>query len=424
MFVDYVKIKIKSGDGGNGAATFRREKYVAAGGPDGGDGGKGGDIIFVVDKDSNTLIDFRYNKKYKAENGENGSGSHCYGKSGKNLYIKVPKGTIVKDLETGKVIVDLSEDGQEAVILKGGKGGKGNSHFATSTRQAPNFAIDGEKGKEKDVILELKLLADVGLLGFPNVGKSTILSRVTSATPKIADYHFSTINPNLGVVKTEYGDSFVLADIPGIIEGASQGVGLGIQFLRHIERTRLLLHVIDVSGSEGRNPVEDFEKVNEELKNYSEKLSKRKQIIVANKADVAQDEELFNELQKRAKKENMEIFKISAVTGEGVNELFNYVSKVIKDLPKEELFDVEETIVYTLEDSQKDFTIRKEDGEFIVEGNAVENLMRRVNIGDNESFAYLQKMLRRLGIEEELKTLGIKEGDGVKILDWEFEWYE
>ena len=424
MFVDYVKIFIKSGDGGNGAATFRREKYVAAGGPDGGDGGKGGDIIFVVDKDSNTLIDFRYNKKYKAENGENGSGSHCYGKGGKDLYIKVPKGTIVKDFETGKVIVDLSEDGQEAVILKGGKGGKGNSHFATSTRQAPNFAIDGEKGKEKEVILELKLLADVGLLGFPNVGKSTILSRVTSATPKIANYHFTTINPNLGVVKTEYGDSFVLADIPGIIEGASQGVGLGIQFLRHIERTRLLLHVIDVSGLEGRNPIEDFEKVNEELKNYSEKLAKRKQIIVANKADVAQDEELFNELKKRAKKENIEIFKISAVTGEGVNELFNYVSKVIKDLPKEELFDVEETIVYTLEDTEKDFTIRKEDGEFIVEGNAVENLMRRVNIGDNESFAYLQKMLRRLGIEEELKTLGIQEGDGVKILDWEFEWYE
>ena len=424
MFVDYVKIKIKSGDGGNGAATFRREKYVAAGGPDGGDGGKGGDIIFVVDKDSNTLIDFRYNKKYKAENGQNGSGGHCYGKSGQNLYVKVPKGTIVKDLETGKVIVDLSEDGQEEIILKGGKGGKGNSHFATSTRQAPNFAIDGEKGKEKEVILELKLLADVGLLGFPNVGKSTILSRVTSATPKIADYHFTTINPNLGVVKTEYGDSFVLADIPGIIEGASQGIGLGIQFLRHIERTRLLLHVIDISGSEGRNPVEDFEKVNEELKNYSEKLSKRKQIIVANKADVLQDEELFNQLEERAKKENIEIFKISAVTGQGLNELFNYVSKIIKDLPKEELFDVEERIVYTLEDTEKDFTIIKEDGEFIVEGKAVENLMRRVNIGDNESFAYLQKMLRKLGIEEELRTLGVKEGDGVKILDWEFEWYE
>ena len=424
MFVDYVKILIKSGDGGNGAATFRREKYVAAGGPDGGDGGRGGDIIFVVDKDSNTLIDFRYNKKYKAENGQNGSGNHCYGKSGEDLYIKVPKGTIIKDFETGKVIADLSNDGQKEIVLKGGKGGKGNTHFATSTRQAPNFAIDGEKGKEKEIILELKLLADVGLLGFPNVGKSTILSMVTAATPKIADYHFTTLNPNLGVVKTEYGDSFVIADIPGIIEGASEGVGLGIQFLRHIERTRLLLHVIDVSGVEGRNPVEDFYKVNEELKKYSEKLANRKQIIVANKADIIQDEEKYKELEKVAKENNIEIFKISAATNNGLKELFNYVSTIIKDLPKEELFDVDERIVYTLEDTEKDFEIRLESNEFIVEGKAAENLMRRVNIGDNESFAYLQKMIRKLGIEQELKAMGIKEGDSVKILEWEFEWYE
>ena len=424
MFVDYVKIFIKSGDGGNGAATFRREKYVAAGGPDGGDGGRGGDIIFVVDKDSNTLIDFRYNKKYKAENGQNGSGNHCYGKSGEDLYIKVPKGTIIKDFETGKVIADLSNDGQKEIVLKGGKGGKGNTHFATSTRQAPNFAIDGEKGKEKEIILELKLLADVGLVGFPNVGKSTILSMVTAATPKIADYHFTTLNPNLGVVKTEYGDSFVIADIPGIIEGASEGVGLGIQFLRHIERTRLLLHVIDVSGVEGRNPVEDFYKVNEELKKYSEKLANRKQIIVANKADIIQDEEKYNELEKVSKENNIEIFKISAATNNGLKELFNYVSTIIKDLPKEELFDVDERIVYTLEDTEKDFEIRLEGNEFIVEGKAAENLMRRVNIGDNESFAYLQKMIRKLGIEQELKQMGIKEGDSVKILEWEFEWYE
>ncbi|MGN1298529.1 MAG: GTPase ObgE [Candidatus Scatovivens sp.] len=424
MFVDYVKILIKSGDGGNGAATFRREKYVAAGGPDGGDGGKGGDIIFVVDKDSNTLIDFRYNKKYKAENGQNGSGNHCYGKSGEDLYIKVPKGTIIKDFETGKVIADLSNDGQKEIVLKGGRGGKGNSHFATSTRQAPNFAIDGEKGKEKQIILELKLLADVGLIGFPNVGKSTILSMVTSATPKIADYHFTTINPNLGVVKSEYGDSFVIADIPGIIEGASEGVGLGIQFLRHIERTRLLLHVVDVSGVEGREPVQDFYKVNEELKKYSEKLATRKQIIVANKADIIQDEKMYKKLENTAKENNMEIFKISAATNSGLKELFNYVSKIIKDLPKEELFDIDERIVYTLEDTEKDFEIKLEGNEFIVEGKAVENLMRRVNIGDNESFAYLQKMIRKLGIEEELKNMGVKEGDSVKILDWEFEWYE
>ena len=264
MFVDYTKIIIKSGDGGNGAITFRREKYIPSGGPDGGDGGKGGDIYFEVDPDSNTLIDFRYHKKYKAQNGENGSGSNCTGKSGEDLIIKVPIGTVVKEASTGKVIADLSEQGQKELILPGGRGGKGNSHFATSTRQAPHFSQSGEKGIEVEVILELKLLADVGLIGYPNVGKSTILSVVTAATPKIADYHFTTINPNLGVVKTDYGDSFVLADIPGIIEGASEGVGLGIQFLRHIERTRLLLHVIDVSGSEGRNPVDDFYKINED----------------------------------------------------------------------------------------------------------------------------------------------------------------
>lgn len=258
MFTDYAKITIKSGNGGNGAITFRREKYVAAGGPDGGDGGKGGDIYFVADQDSNTLLDFRYKKNFKAESGENGSGSHCHGKSGEDLYIKVPVGTIIKDAQTGKVVADISEKGQKELVLKGGRGGKGNSHFATSTRQAPRFAQDGEKGKEKELILELKLLADVGLIGFPNVGKSTFLSRVTKATPKIADYHFTTLEPNLGVVESQYGDSFVIADIPGIIEGASQGTGLGLQFLRHIERTRLLLHVIDVSGSEGRNPVEDF----------------------------------------------------------------------------------------------------------------------------------------------------------------------
>ena len=265
MFTDYAKIIVKSGNGGNGAITFRREKYVASGGPDGGDGGKGGDVIFRVDPDSNTLIDFRFKKKFKAENGENGSGSHRYGKSGKNLYIEVPQGTVIKDAETGKVIADLSEKGQEQLVLPGGRGGKGNAHFATSTRQAPRFAQDGEKGIEKELILELKLLADVGLLGYPNVGKSTFLSKVTSAKPKIADYHFTTIIPNLGVVKTEYGDSFVIADIPGIIEGASQGVGLGLQFLRHVERTRLLLHFIDVSGSERKSPAKDFYAINEEL---------------------------------------------------------------------------------------------------------------------------------------------------------------
>ncbi len=293
MFTDYAKITVKSGNGGNGAATFRREKYVAAGGPDGGDGGKGGSIYFVVDKDMNTLLDFRYKKKFKAENGEDGSGNNCYGKKGQDLFIGVPIGTIIKDAETGRVVADLSEENQKELVLEGGRGGKGNVHFATSTRQAPHFSQDGEKGLEKELILELKLLADVGLVGFPNVGKSTFLSMVTSAKPKIADYHFTTIIPNLGVVKSIYGDSFVIADIPGIIEGASEGVGLGIQFLRHIERTRLLLHVIDVSGLEGRNPVQDFKTINGELATYSEKLSKRKQIIVANKTDVMQDERII-----------------------------------------------------------------------------------------------------------------------------------
>lgn len=424
MFVDYAKIIIKSGDGGNGAATFRREKYVAAGGPDGGDGGKGGDVYFVVDSDSNTLIDFRFTKKFKAESGQNGSGGHKYGKSGEDCYIKVPLGTIVKDAETEKVIVDMSKPNQKELILKGGRGGKGNSHFATSTRQAPRFAIDGEKGKEKEIILELKLLADVGLVGFPNVGKSTILSRVTKATPKIADYHFTTIDPNLGVVKTSTGNSFVLADIPGIIEGASEGVGLGTQFLRHIERTRLLLHIIDVAGTEGRNPVDDFNKINEELRKYSEKLAQRKQIIVANKIDSMQDDSNYKELEKIAKKNKMEIFKISAVTGEGLNDLFNYVSEILKTLPKEEVVDIEDRIVYTLEDEEEQFEIKVENNEYFVTGPAVERLMGRVNIGDNESYAYMEKMLKKLGIEDALRKKGVKEGDTVNILEWVFEWYE
>ena len=424
MFVDYVKIIIKSGDGGNGAATFRREKYVAAGGPDGGDGGKGGDIYFEVDPDSNTLIDFRYNKKFKAEDGQNGSGSHRFGKSGSDFVVKVPIGTIVKDAETGKVIVDMSKPGQKELILKGGRGGKGNSHFATSTRQAPRFAIDGEKGKEKEIILELKLLADVGLVGFPNVGKSTILSKVTKATPKIADYHFTTIDPNLGVVKTEHGDSFVIADIPGIIEGASDGVGLGLRFLRHVERTRLLLHVIDVASIEGRDPINDFNIINEELKKYSEKLASRKQIIVANKIDSMQDENNYKKLEELAKEKNIEIYKISAVTGEGLNPLFNHVAEVLKKLPKEDIVDLEDRVVYTLEDEADEFEIEIIDGEFVVSGPAVERLMGRVNIGDNESYHYMEKMLKKIGIEQALRDKGVKEGDTVKLLDWVFEWYE
>ena len=424
MFTDYAKITIKSGNGGDGAVTFRREKYVAAGGPDGGDGGRGGNIYFRVNPNSNTLIDFRFTKKFKAQNGENGSGSNKYGKAGEDLYIDVPIGTIIRDAETRKIVADLSKDGQVELVLKGGRGGKGNSHFATATRQVPRFAQAGEDGEEKEVILELKLLADVGLLGFPNVGKSTFLSVVTDAKPKIANYHFTTIEPNLGVVKTEKGDSFVIADIPGIIEGASEGIGLGIQFLRHVERTRLLLHVIDVSGVEGRNPVQDFHTINEELKKYSEKLSQRKQIIVANKIDIMQDDTGYKELEKLAKEQNIEIFKISGATGQGIKELLNRVSEVLKTLPKEEIVDEEDRVVYTLNDDSNDFTVRKEDGIFIIEGKAINRLMGRINIDDNESMYYFEKSLKQLGIEAELKKQGIKEGDTVKVLNWTFEWYE
>ena len=424
MFVDYAKIIIKSGDGGDGAISFRREKYVAAGGPDGGDGGKGGDIYFKVDKDMNTLVDFKYKKKFKAENGQNGSGSRCYGKSGEDLYISVPIGTVIKDANTLNVIADLSNMGQEELVLKGGKGGKGNSHFATSTRQAPRFAIDGEKGEEKELILELKLLADVGLIGFPNVGKSTFLSMVTAATPKIADYHFTTLEPNLGVVKTKTGNSFVIADIPGIIEGASEGTGLGIQFLRHIERTRLLLHVIDVSGSEGRNPLKDFYTINEELKKYSEKLSTRKQIIVANKSDIMSDEELYKELEKEAKKQNIEIYKISAATKQGINELLERVEQVLKELPKENLIEIEENKVYTLENEGKGFEVEKQDKKYVVTGKTAERIIGRINIDDNESMYYFQKMMESTGINAELKRKGVREGDIVQIGELEFEWYE
>ncbi len=423
MFTDYVKIYAEAGKGGNGAIAFRREKYVAAGGPDGGDGGKGGNIYFKVDKDANTLIEFRFKKKFKAESGQNGEGGHKYGKSGEDLYIPVPIGTIIKDAKTKEILADLSHPNQTALILKGGRGGKGNSHFATSTRQAPRFAEDGEPGEEKELILELKLLADVGLIGFPNVGKSTFLSVVTSANPKIANYHFTTIEPNLGVVKSKYGDSFVIADIPGIIEGASKGIGLGLQFLRHIERTRLLLHFIDVSGTEGRKPVDDYKKVNEELKKYSEKLAKRTQIIVANKIDSMTDEKLYKDLENLAKKNNQKIFKISAVTGEGIEDLMNYVSSILKTLPKENIVEFsDKEKIYTLKEDKNTFTVTREKGMFVVKGEKVDRIIRRVNIEDYESLFYLHRKLDEIGLNKELKRQGIKEGDIVKIGDYEMEW--
>lgn len=424
MFIDYAKIIIGSGKGGNGAITFRREKYVANGGPDGGDGGRGGSVYFRVDLGLNTLVDFKYKKKYLAQDGEAGSGARKAGKSGEDLYIDVPQGTIVRDEETGKVIADLSEEGQVECILKGGKGGKGNVHYATATRQIPNFAETGEPGVEKTVILELKLIADVGLLGYPNVGKSTLLSRMTTAKPKIADYHFTTIEPNLGVVKLANGASFVMADIPGLIEGASEGVGLGLKFLRHVERTRLLIHVIDVAGTEGRDPVQDFYKINAELSNYSEKLSNKLQVVAANKIDVMQDEENYRRLEKVAKQKGYEIFKISAVTGEGLNELFNRVAELLKEIPKQELEEVDKTVYYNYEDENEGWRITRENNTFVIDGKEIENVMRRVNFSDYESLAYFHNTLKKMGIEAELKRRGIKEGDIVKIFDFEFQYEE
>lgn len=425
MFIDYVKIVIASGKGGNGAISFRREKYVANGGPDGGDGGKGGSVYFQVDQGLNTLIDFRYKKRFEAKDGEGGSGSRCNGKKGKDLYIKVPQGTVIMDEETGKIIADLSKEDQVECLIEGGKGGKGNVHFTTATRQIPNFAETGEPGKEKTIILELKMIADVGLVGYPNVGKSTLLSRMTTAKPKIANYHFTTLEPSLGVVKLKNGASFVMADIPGLIEGASEGVGLGLKFLRHIERTRLLLHVIDVAGTEERDPAEDFEKINNELEKYGKKVSKKVQVVAANKIDVLQDEEKYINLEKKVKERGYEIFKISAATGEGLEKLFTRIAEIIKEIPKNEFEVSEDEIVhYTLEEKEDTWTVRKENNKFIVEGKAIETIMRRINFSDNESLAYFHLMLKKSGINAELKRQGIKDGDSVKIFDWEFDYEE
>lgn len=425
MFVDYVKIKVNAGNGGNGAITFHREKYVDNGGPDGGDGGNGGSIYFVADKNLNTLLNFRYSKKVEAKNGQNGEKRNKTGKSAEDILVPVPIGTVVKNITTGKIIADLKEDGSKCLIAKGGKGGKGNQHFANSTRQAPRFAELGEKGEEKELELELKLIADVGLIGFPNVGKSTLISMLSEAKPKIANYHFTTLEPSLGVVKSKSGSSFVMADIPGIIEGASEGVGLGIKFLRHVERTRLLLHVIDVSGSEGRNPVEDYEKINTELTKFSERLANKKQIVVANKIDIMQDEENINALEKVCKENNIDIVKISAATSLNLDELVEKVSKELENLPREEFAIEEESYEeITLENEEKEFEINIIDGEYVVTGRRIENLMRRVNVGDLESRQYMQRSLKQIGVMSKLREMGIEEGDTVDILDYKFEWEE
>ncbi len=424
MVIDIVKISVKSGDGGNGSMSFRREKYVANGGPDGGDGGRGGNVYFKVSNNTSTLLDFKYKKIFKAENGKNGEGARRTGKSGKDLYINVPKGTIVKDIDKGVIVADMSDDGQEFLIAKGGRGGRGNQHFATPTRQVPSFAEMGEKGVTKNIELELKMLADVGLIGFPNVGKSTIISTVSSAKPKIANYHFTTLDPALGVVKSKSGDSFVMADIPGIIEGASQGVGLGIKFLKHIERTRLLLHVIDVSGSEGRVPVEDFRKINAELLNYSQKLASKKQIVVANKIDSLNDESLLNDLQKECDKENIKLFKISAVTKDGLDNLIDYIAGELKKIPKEDIVQIDETYDNENELLDQEINVEKINDVYMVNGAPIERLMNKVNIFDVESRQYMQRCLKNLGVIDKLLELGLKEGDTIDIIGYQMEYYE
>jgi GTP-binding protein len=431
MFVDYVKISVKAGKGGDGSMAFRREKYVPNGGPAGGDGGRGGSVIFMADYGENTLLSFRYKKKFKAESGGDGEGNKKKGKSGENLIIRVPVGTIIKDANTNKIYADLTYDKQQVIIAKGGGGGRGNQHFATSTRQSPHFAEPGQDGEEFELILELKVLADVGLVGFPNVGKSTFLSSVTNASPKIADYHFTTINPNLGVVEYKDAKEFVIADIPGIIEGAHEGTGLGHRFLKHIERTRLLLHLIDASAGEGRDPKRDFEIINEELTKYNLKLSMRKQIIVLNKIDLISDKNELNELIEYFKNLGYEVFPISAANKEGINALLDKVVQTLSELEENtESFDdtapAEDVRIITHEEGAlKPFKIeKKSDDIYHITGKLIDAMLKRVNFDDSTSAAYFQRVMEKEGVEAELKKMGIKNGDTVVINDKQFEYFE
>ncbi len=423
MFIDKAKIFIKAGNGGNGAIAFHREKYVAAGGPDGGDGGRGGNVVFRVDLGLTTLMDFRYKRKYVAESGQAGMKNKMNGKRGEDIIISVPQGTVVRDVETGKVIADLYDPEKDVILARGGNGGWGNAHFATATRQTPNFAKNGQKGDEREVYLELKLLADVGLVGFPNVGKSTILSRTTKADPKIANYHFTTLEPNLGVVSIEEHMNFVLADIPGIIEGASEGVGLGHEFLRHIERTRLLIHVVDVSGIEGRNPLEDFDIINSELVKYNMELENRPQIVAANKTDILQDEEVYQEFLREMEARDYKVFPISAATGEGVWELMKYTYTELEKLPPIHEFDIELDINEEefVDKTDKGFEINVENGVYVVSGTWIEAVGGSVNFSDSESLQFFQNALKNRGVIEALVEAGINEGDTVRIGDLEFD---
>lgn len=422
MFVDEVKITVQAGNGGDGCVSFHREKYVAAGGPDGGDGGKGGDIVFLVDDNMNTLIDFRYKRKYVADNGANGGPRNSFGKGAEDLVIKVPRGTVVRELESGRLIADMSGN-EPVVIAKGGRGGRGNAHFASPTRQIPRFAKPGFKGQKLELKLELKLLADVGLVGFPNVGKSTLISVVSSAKPKIANYHFTTLTPVLGVVKVSEGVSFVMADIPGLIEGASDGVGLGHEFLRHVERCRLIIHVVDVSGSEGRDPIEDFEIINNELSRFSEDLAKAPQIVAANKCDMAEPEQI-ERFRKYIVDKGYEFFEISAATTAGTKELIAETSRQLSELPPLKVFEPDPLPLWNPEEiaADRSFEVTRENETFYVEADWLEGILRMVDVDDYESLQHFQLVLKSTGIIAKLEEMGIREGNTVSVCGYEFDY--
>ncbi|MCD8328120.1 MAG: GTPase ObgE [Ruminococcus sp.] len=422
MFVDIARVFVKAGDGGDGAVSFHREKYVAAGGPDGGDGGKGGDVVFVADSNMSNLIDFKYKRKFVAEKGENGSKKRCYGKNAPDLIVKVPVGTVVYDDDTGRILADIS-DNTPQVIAVGGKGGKGNAHFATSTRQIPKFAKPGFKGDSYNLRLELKLIADVGLVGFPNVGKSTLISVVSAAKPKIANYHFTTLTPVLGVVKTN-DTSFVMADIPGLIEGASEGVGLGHEFLRHVERCRLIVHVVDVSGSEGRDPKEDYATICRELESFNEELSQVPMLVAANKCDMATPEQI-DDFKQFIEQMGLDVVAISAATTSGTDELVNKISEMLAALPPVKRYEAQPLTREELDEkllTNKDFSVTVEDGVYFVEADWLYDILRVVNMDDYSSLQYFQRVLQTSGIIDKLEQMGINEGDTVAIFDFEFEY--
>lgn len=432
MFSDRVKIHVRSGKGGDGHVSFRREKYVPNGGPDGGDGGKGGDVIFEVDEGLNTLIDFRYGQKFKAQDGEEGGKKNCRGKNGEDKIIKVPQGTVIKEAESEKVIVDMSGENRRVVLLKGGRGGNGNQHYATATMQAPKYAQPGVPAQELDIILELKMIADVGLVGFPNVGKSTLLSKVTNARPKIANYHFTTLNPNLGVVDLEGTGGFVIADIPGLIEGASEGVGLGHEFLRHIERTKVIIHIVDVAGTEGRDPIQDIYAINKELSAYNADIATRPQVIAANKTDAIYDDGSGNDpvsaLKAEFEPQGIKVYAISAISGKGLKELLYEVYHMLEEIHEEptvfeqEYFPEEATTAY----NNLPYTViyDEEEDEYVVEGPRIEKMLGYTNLESEKGFTFFQKFLKDTGILEELEALGIEEGNTVRMYGLSFDYYK